>query len=390
YIQSAIVRPCFGRSLQGQRDLTAKLTMKFDISEAELTTTIHLQRPSERNDPVTLSPGIDSTTILATLGPRPTTPLKTPIQCPHNIPRSKYKGPHYPTQNSWTPLDLSEDEKPPPPVSLNALDIKIIGAALFTRILQGGTQAFQLHITPVLLEEHLRAEASPLEQRIEEEILHKVVPTEYYEFANVFSESSMKKLPYHWLSGNFHFGTSRTGLKRSGWSFVINTRLGNSLEILSALIDSGATKTFISDRLALPYQDIAKPLELQLFGKHPAPSGPITKSHSKDTNTTLIDSGTLNIKIIGAAPFADILQEGAQAFQLHITPMLPKEHLRAEASPSAQATEEETLNKVVPLEYHKFANVFSEGSAKELPHHCTYDHKINFLEEGTSPPFGKI
>ncbi|KAG6896427.1 hypothetical protein C0992_008361 [Termitomyces sp. T32_za158] len=48
----------------------------------------------------------------------------------------------------------------------------------------------------------------------------------------------------------------------SGQSFIINTRLSDSLEILSALIDSKATETFISDRLALPYQDIDKPLEL--------------------------------------------------------------------------------------------------------------------------------
>ncbi|KAG6869842.1 hypothetical protein C0992_001794, partial [Termitomyces sp. T32_za158] len=76
---------------------------------------------------------------------------------------------------------------------------------------------------------------------------------------------------------------------------------------------------------------------------------------------------TLDIRIIGAALFARILQEGAQAFQLHITPTLPEEHLRAEASPPTQDTEEETLHKVVPLEYHEFADVFSEGSAKELP-----------------------
>ncbi|KAG6870809.1 hypothetical protein C0992_012392, partial [Termitomyces sp. T32_za158] len=62
--------------------------------------------------------------------------------------------------------------------------------------------------------------------------------------------------------------------------FVINTRLGNSPKIFSALIDSGATETFISDWLALLHQDIAQPLELQLFNGHPAPSGPITKAHS--------------------------------------------------------------------------------------------------------------
>ncbi|KAG6878858.1 hypothetical protein C0992_007062 [Termitomyces sp. T32_za158] len=74
----------------------------------------------------------------------------------------------------------------------------------------------------------------------------------------------------------------------SGQSFIINTRLGDSTEILPALINSRATKTFISDRLALPYQDIDKPLELQLFNKHPAPSGPITKSHS---STLTLDNG---------------------------------------------------------------------------------------------------
>ncbi|KAG6887209.1 hypothetical protein C0992_013377, partial [Termitomyces sp. T32_za158] len=66
----------------------------------------------------------------------------------------------------------------------------------------------------------------------------------------------------------------------SPFSFIINTMLGNSLEILSALINSRATKTFISDWLALLHQDIAKPLELQLYDGHPASSGPITKSYS--------------------------------------------------------------------------------------------------------------
>ncbi|KAG5714987.1 hypothetical protein E4T56_gene5393 [Termitomyces sp. T112] len=51
--------------------------------------------------------------------------------------------------------------------------------------------------------------------------------------------------------------------------------------------------------------------------------------------------------------------------------------------------EEQILSEVVPPEYHEFADVFSEGSAKELPPHHSYDHKIN-LKEGTSPPFGKI
>jgi hypothetical protein len=52
-------------------------------------------------------------------------------------------------------------------------------------------------------------------------------------------------------------------------------------------------------------------------------------------------------------------------------------------------TLQEILNKVIPPEYHKFTNIFSEGEVKNLPPHCPYNHKID-LEEGTEPPFGKI
>ncbi|KAG5329300.1 hypothetical protein C0989_009964 [Termitomyces sp. Mn162] len=68
---------------------------------------------------------------------------------------------------------------------------------------------------------------------------------------------------------------------------------------------------------------------------------------------------------------------------------LPKEHLHTGTTMLESKTEEQILSEVVSPEYHEFADVFSEGSAKELPLHCSYDHKID-LEEGTSPPFGKI
>ncbi|KAG5716728.1 hypothetical protein E4T56_gene16130 [Termitomyces sp. T112] len=111
------------------------------------------------------------------------------------------------------------------------------------------------------------------------------------------------------------------------------------------------------------------------------------------TATTLtsnsINSGNLNIKIISAVPFACLLQDGTPAFQLQIMPALLKEHLHAGTTTPESKTKEQILSKVVPLECHEFADVFSEGSAKELPPHHSYDHKID-LEEGTSPPFGKI
>ncbi|KAG5716920.1 hypothetical protein E4T56_gene8539 [Termitomyces sp. T112] len=102
-----------------------------------------------------------------------------------------------------------------------------------------------------------------------------------------------------------------------------------------------------------------------------------------------VDSGNLNIKIIGTVPFTRLLQEGTPTFQLQVTPALPEEYLRAGTTVPENKTEEQILSEVVPPEYHEFADVFSKGSAKELPLHRSYDHQIN-LEEGTSPPFGKI
>ncbi|KAG5729761.1 hypothetical protein E4T56_gene910 [Termitomyces sp. T112] len=87
-----------------------------------------------------------------------------------------------------------------------------------------------------------------------------------------------------------------------------------------------------------------------------------------------INPGDLDIKIIGA---------------LQVTPALPKEYLCAGTTVPESKTEEQILSEVVPPKYHEFADMFSEGSAKELPPRCSYDLKID-LEEGTSPPFGKI
>ncbi|KAG5341397.1 hypothetical protein C0989_010926 [Termitomyces sp. Mn162] len=120
----------------------------------------------------------------------------------------------------------------------------------------------------------------------------------------------------------------------------------------------------------------------------------ILQNQYKDSATTAlsptpIDSGGLNIKIIGAIPFACILQDSTPAFQLQIMPVLPEEHLCTETTLPEHKMEDQILYKVVPPEYHEFADMFSEGSAKELPLHCSYNHKIN-LKEGASPPFGKI
>ncbi|KAG5334205.1 hypothetical protein C0989_004024 [Termitomyces sp. Mn162] len=127
----------------------------------------------------------------------------------------------------------------------------------------------------------------------------------------------------------------------------------------------------------------------QQCSRSPTNSATTPDSSATTLTSNSIDSGSLDIKIVGAVPFACLLQDSTPAFQLQIMPALPKEHLCTGTTTLESKMEEQILSKVVSLEYHEFADMFSEGSAKELPLHCSYDHKIN-LEEGTSPPFGKI
>ncbi|KAG5716136.1 hypothetical protein E4T56_gene10941 [Termitomyces sp. T112] len=136
--------------------------------------------------------------------PPPQSPLIKSRWLPPNIPWNQYKGPQYPNQPCLTLPDNSATTPGSPtatplPTSADSknLDIKIIGAILFACILQDSTPAFQLQITPALPEKHLHAETTLPECKMEEQILYEVVPPEYYEFADVFSEESAKELPLH-------------------------------------------------------------------------------------------------------------------------------------------------------------------------------------------------
>jgi len=61
----------------------------------------------------------------------------------------------------------------------------------------------------------------------------------------------------------------------------------------------------------------------------------------------------------------------------------------AELASTSLATEQAQDLSLIPPEYHKFADLFSETEAKKLPPHRPYDHQIP-LEPGTTPPFGTI
>ncbi|KAG6882977.1 hypothetical protein C0993_008429 [Termitomyces sp. T159_Od127] len=64
------------------------------------------------------------------------------------------------------------------------------------------------------------------------------------------------------------------------WSFILNAQLGKSSQVLTALINSRATETFVSDQLNFTHDLLNRPMELQLFDSKPTTAGPITKTHT--------------------------------------------------------------------------------------------------------------
>ncbi|KAG6899477.1 hypothetical protein C0993_009927 [Termitomyces sp. T159_Od127] len=146
------------------------LTMKFPRSDACLATfSLHLQ---STNNPSKARATSASTASPDNSGkpPSPWHTLGAPLAFLPNIPCNKYKGPNYPTHRPWMTSDPNNADQPPKPLDLDALNIKIIGLAPFAHIIQDGTPAFQLHISPALLEEHLGADTTTLEPKIEEQI----------------------------------------------------------------------------------------------------------------------------------------------------------------------------------------------------------------------------
>ncbi|KAG5351918.1 hypothetical protein C0989_004556 [Termitomyces sp. Mn162] len=67
-------------------------------------------------------------------------------------------------------------------------------------------------------------------------------------------------------------------------SFITNVQLDNSSMVISILIDSGASGTFMSNQLDLLHHILDKPPELQLFDRSPTSTG-ITQYY--DTTFTL-------------------------------------------------------------------------------------------------------
>ncbi|KAG5726826.1 hypothetical protein E4T56_gene591 [Termitomyces sp. T112] len=71
----------------------------------------------------------------------------------------------------------------------------------------------------------------------------------------------------------------------SGLSFIINVQLNDPSKVFPALVDSGASSTFVSNQLGLWHNDLDRPLELQLFDGSPA----MTRIMQYHDNTLTLD-----------------------------------------------------------------------------------------------------
>ena len=102
---------------------------------------------------------------------------------------------------------------------------------------------------------------------------------------------------------------------------------------------------------------------------------------------------------IGAATFSTLMKRGcfwgsivvsnvlhavAQATLRAATPKPPPATMKP-MSPKERAE----FKRMVPKQYHDYADVFSKLAAASLPPHQPYNHTID-LEEGVTPPYGPI
>ena len=93
---------------------------------------------------------------------------------------------------------------------------------------------------------------------------------------------------------------------------------------------------------------------------------------------------TMDISMIGAAPFNTLMQKASHAKNIKIF-SIPKCNIKNVLAPKSTTN----LAKKLPTEYDNFLNVFSQADLDILPPHCPYNHKIPLMEEKT-PPWGLL
>ena len=89
---------------------------------------------------------------------------------------------------------------------------------------------------------------------------------------------------------------------------------------------------------------------------------------------------TIDISMIGVAPFNTLVQRESHAKNMEIFSILICDIEKALAPKSTTDPA-----KKLPIEYHDFLNVFSRADSDILSLHRPYDHKIPLMEEKTLP-----
>lgn len=96
------------------------------------------------------------------------------------------------------------------------------------------------------------------------------------------------------------------------------------------------------------------------------------------------------ISLVGAAAFCQLTQkkpESLCAFALSVYKI--DQALAAPEPTTADPDLNDSIWKLIPLEYHDYIDSFKKSNAERLPPHRPYNHKIT-LKEGFQPPFGPL
>ena len=103
-----------------------------------------------------------------------------------------------------------------------------------------------------------------------------------------------------------------------------------------------------------------------------------------DPQKKFAELSTMDISMIGAAPFNTLVQRASYAKNMEIFSISIRDIEKALAPKSTTDPA-----KKLPTEYHDFLDVFSRADSDILPPHRPYDHKIPLMDEKT-PPWGPL
>src|SRR6202140_1408661 len=96
-----------------------------------------------------------------------------------------------------------------------------------------------------------------------------------------------------------------------------------------------------------------------------------------------------SVSLVGAEAFAVLLRQGHQVYTMQMEQVSKINAMSTSTSDSQSTPSSDPGLELIPPEYKEFHNVFSKETARQLPEHRVYDHRIP-LQEGAVPPFGPV